>query len=54
MAVLSFFHFVLAALGLPCRMGFSVAAESGGYFLFIVAVRGLFTEVASLIGEHGL
>ena len=54
LAVLSFFHFILAVLGLPRCMGSSLVAESGGYFLFIVAVRGLFTEVASLIVEHGL
>ena len=54
LAILSFFHFILAVLDLPCCTGFSLVAVSGGYFLLIVAVRGLFTEVASLIVENGL
>lgn len=41
----------LAVLGVCYCTGFSLVAESGAYF--IVAVRGLLTEVTSVV-EHGL
>ena len=42
----------LVVLGLPCWVGFSLIAESGGYSP--TAVHGLLTPVASLVAEHGL
>ena len=46
-----FFNLFLAVLGLRCFTGFSLVAVSGNYSL---AVRGLLTEVAALVAEHGL
>ena len=46
-----FYNLFLAALGLHCCMwAFSSCVERG----YSVAVHGLFIEVASLVGEHGL
>ena len=42
----------LAALGLPCRAGFSLVTASQGYSEF--AVCGLLVAVASLVSEHRL
>lgn len=46
-----FIVFIWVVLGLQHCAGFSLVAESGAYF--IVAVRGLLTEVTSVV-EHGL
>ena len=45
-------YLCLMALGLHCCASFSLVVESRGYSL--VAVCGLRTVGASLIGEHGL
>ena len=47
-----FFNLILAVLGLCCcAQAFSSCGEQGLLFL---AVRGLLTEVVSLVAEHGL
>ena len=51
MDLIFFFVFIWVVLGLQRCAGFSLVAESGAYF--IVAVRGLLTEVTSVV-EHGL
>jgi len=43
--------YLLAVLGLPCCSSFSLAAVSRGYS---IAVQGLLTVVAALVGEHRL
>jgi len=42
----------LALLGLFCCMGFSLVADSRGYF--VVVVHRLLITGASLVAEHGL
>ena len=47
-----FIYVFLAALGLQCcAPAFSSHSKQG---LLFIAVRGLLTEVASLVAEHGL
>ena len=55
----TYFYLFLAALGLRCCMGFSLAAVSGGYFLvaacgLLIAACGLLIAAASLDAEHRL
>ena len=50
----NFIYLFVAALGLHCYTGFSLAVVSRGYSLFIVAVHRLLIAVASLIVEHRL
>ena len=47
-----FIYLFLAVLGLHCCAGFSLAADSRGYSLYVA--RGLLTAVASPVTEHGL
>ena len=53
-AIISFilFYLFLAALGLPCRSGFSLVSGSGGYSS--VTMYRLLIAVSSLVLEHGL
>ena len=47
-----FIHVFLAVLGLRCCWGFSLVVASRSYS--VLATHGLLTEVASLVGEHGI
>ena len=49
--IILFIYLYLAVLGLCCYMGFSLAVESGDYFLVLCR---LLIGVASLFAEHGL
>ena len=42
--------FIFVVLGLRCYMGFSLVADSGGYFLAVMC--GLLIVVASLVAEY--
>ena len=46
------FIYLLAVLGLHCCMGFSLAAVSRGYSVFVVC--GFLIVLASFIMDHGL
>ena len=45
-------YFFLAVLGLPCCVGFSLVAVSGGYS--VVVTYWLLIVVTSVVAEHSL
>ena len=47
-----FIYFFLAVLGLPCCVGFSLVAVSGGYS--VVVTYWLLIVVMSLVAGHSL
>ena len=54
---LIFIYLILAALGLCCRVGFSLVAAKQGWGVVcssLVVMCGLLIVVASLVAEHGL
>ena len=50
--IILFMYLLLAVLGLPCCLDFSLVVASGGYSLVVVC--GLLMVVASLVGGNRL